>query len=310
MKQTILIVTISLLICLMIGGYIYFFYYFGNKFYRLRKAFAIAAKNTEYCGSETCNPEFLELDPPKTISKQWNKSQAYYAANLLLRLGYGKETNNIVPKDFDLIRSFYTKYGNIEVGFCNLMLNNEILYIVIRGITCPKDWVSAFQYSHGTWFSNSPNEQISYFDDKKILVHEGFMGLYKNFRKSFLSTIKKLKPKFKQIFLTGHSLGAAISSLIALDLYNNGYDVTTYVFGTPKVGNKEFADAIGKSSFFNVMNTSDETCNIPLSVSFNTDEPKNPFFYQHCGEKHYFTDNWKSIYLNHLIAVYIKNTKP
>ena len=40
---------------------------------------------------------------------------------------------------------------------------------------------------------------------------------------------------------TGHSLGAALAYLAAMDLLKAGYDVNLYNFGQPRVGNDTYA---------------------------------------------------------------------
>ena len=44
-----------------------------------------------------------------------------------------------------------------------------------------------------------------------------------------------------QVKTTGHSLGAAIANLAAMDFVRAGYDVSLYNFGQPRVGNKAYA---------------------------------------------------------------------
>lgn len=72
-----------------------------------------------------------------------------------------------------------------------------------------------------------------------IKVHSGFINAYLSVRKKISEYIT---PGIKTVFLTGHSLGAAMSVLCAVDLQYRfpsiNYDVT--VFGCPRVGNRSF----------------------------------------------------------------------
>lgn len=45
----------------------------------------------------------------------------------------------------------------------------------------------------------------------------------------------------RKVKTTGHSLGAAIAQLLAMDFVSAGYDVSMYNFGQPRVGNKAYA---------------------------------------------------------------------
>lgn len=65
--------------------------------------------------------------------------------------------------------------------------------------------------------------------------------------------------------LTGHSLGATIATVAALDLaenVTNGYSglppVTAIVFGSPRVGNKEFSNRVNGHSNANILHVKNE----------------------------------------------------
>ena len=53
----------------------------------------------------------------------------------------------------------------------------------------------------------------------------------------------------RRLYLTGHSLGGAVASLVAERLVEKGVpkaQVPVITFGAPAVGNKAFADVYGK----------------------------------------------------------------
>lgn len=70
-------------------------------------------------------------------------------------------------------------------------------------------------------------------------VHRGFCG-------SYFSVSEKIHARVQganRIILTGHSLGGALATLAALDLFENGLPVVNVVtFGSPRVGNGAFRD--------------------------------------------------------------------
>ncbi|TCP70080.1 lipase family protein [Baia soyae] len=78
-------------------------------------------------------------------------------------------------------------------------------------------------------------------------THRGFTYLYGLLRKQIFSTLSNLvtTTSEKTIFLTGHSLGAALATLAAPDLTVNGpYSrICVSHSGSPKVGDPRFADA-------------------------------------------------------------------
>ncbi|KAG8369747.1 hypothetical protein BUALT_Bualt14G0045900 [Buddleja alternifolia] len=92
---------------------------------------------------------------------------------------------------------------------------------------------------------------------KEIQVHSGFLTAYDSVRTRLISLIKQaighggqsleLLPKW-HIYVTGHSLGGALATLLALELSSSqlakhgAISVTMYNFGSPRVGNRRFAE--------------------------------------------------------------------
>ena len=72
-------------------------------------------------------------------------------------------------------------------------------------------------------------------NNNDIKVHAGFLKQYISLRKQILENIKREK-----IIVTGHSLGGALSQIAALEL-SSFADLSCITFGSPRVGNKEFA---------------------------------------------------------------------
>ena len=83
-------------------------------------------------------------------------------------------------------------------------------------------------------------KEVQFLDKKDSRVHKGYfteaMQAY--------TFIRPYLGKEKKIIITGHSLGGAVGHLLATLLYENGYSVKLYTFGSPPVGNKEFVEAI------------------------------------------------------------------
>ncbi|PSS24038.1 Feruloyl esterase A precursor [Actinidia chinensis var. chinensis] len=92
---------------------------------------------------------------------------------------------------------------------------------------------------------------------QEVQVHSGFLSAYDSVRTRILSLIKLAveylddgaEPLHKwQVYVTGHSLGGALATLLALELSSSqlakrgAVSVTMYNFGSPRVGNKKFAE--------------------------------------------------------------------
>ncbi|KAH1096254.1 hypothetical protein J1N35_013175 [Gossypium stocksii] len=92
---------------------------------------------------------------------------------------------------------------------------------------------------------------------QEVQVHSGFLSAYDSVRIRIISLIKAsigyidelLKPQHRwQVYVTGHSLGGALATLLALELSSSklakcgAISVTMYNFGSPRVGNRRFAE--------------------------------------------------------------------
>ncbi|XP_076882944.1 uncharacterized protein LOC143531556 isoform X2 [Bidens hawaiensis] len=93
---------------------------------------------------------------------------------------------------------------------------------------------------------------------EEVQVHSGFLSAYDSVRTRILSLIKTATGYQEEdadqqvsewhVFVTGHSLGGALATLLALELTSSqlakrgAISVTMYNFGSPRVGNKKFAE--------------------------------------------------------------------
>lgn len=93
------------------------------------------------------------------------------------------------------------------------------------------------------------------------MVHGGFLNAYDSVRRRLMTLLQAslgvrdidTNPGQPwQVYSTGHSLGGALATLFALELSSSklakkGHvQITMYNFGSPRVGNKRFADVYNK----------------------------------------------------------------
>jgi hypothetical protein len=94
-------------------------------------------------------------------------------------------------------------------------------------------------------------KQIPFYNEEPdVLVHEGFLSCFKTSINIVDNFITKSFDKIKdyEIYITGHSLGAAISSLATL-YFTEKYPELNFncvTFGCPKIGNKNFVNYFDK----------------------------------------------------------------
>jgi triacylglycerol lipase len=102
----------------------------------------------------------------------------------------------------------------------------------------------------------------------KGTVHDGFKSALNSVWPEIVSKIGPHEEQQNEIWLTGHSLGAALAQLAALRLTQEGYRVhNVYTFGTPRVGDRDFVadydQKLGARTFPHV-NHRDIVTRVPL----------------------------------------------
>ena len=118
--------------------------------------------------------------------------------------------------------------------------NNRDFVIVFRGSeeTGVHDWITDLKFIKQVYPYQESN-------NKKVKVHYGFIEAYKSVREAVLQRVKKAPQQ--RIICTGHSLGAALACLCALDIqYNTPKSVRCVTYGCPKVGNAAFAESYNR----------------------------------------------------------------
>ena len=101
-------------------------------------------------------------------------------------------------------------------------------------------------------YAESENPQLD------IYVHRGFDKAATQLYRELVSELDKAKP----LILTGHSLGAAISTLLMMYLHHDGFSLGPSInFGQPKITNRHGAD---KYSFLPLLRVVDENDVVPL----------------------------------------------
>ncbi|XP_002522552.2 phospholipase A1-II 2 [Ricinus communis] len=144
-----------------------------------------------------------------------------------------------------------------------LVLGRRDIIVCWRGTTLPIEW-----------FQDILCDQVpatDIFPDSEALVHNGFYNMYTakdststynkmSVREQVLAAVRRLVDKHYKadpnevvsITVIGHSLGAALATLNAVDIVANEYNrptgstvelpVASFVFGSPRVGDKGFLD--------------------------------------------------------------------
>ncbi len=237
--------------------------------------------------------EYFKLDQKPMLEVGRSEFSLNNAACLveLCRLVYRQEADEL-GEDFDGItrQSVLDQVGMKEVAvskndqvstFASLISatandGSPCSVLVFRGSNDFEDWKNNFMAY-----------QTKAFDGG--MVHAGFMRALRTIWKDLLVMLKHQQGP---LFITGHSLGAALATLATARLVKNGHPVEAcYVFGSPRVGNEKFTRSLSDTPFYRVENASDVVTSVPLDVPLIRYSAAGECHYiDHGGQLHYKMD--------------------
>jgi len=199
---------------------------------------------------------------------------------------------------------------------------NDQVWVAFRGTQTNAEWQQDFKMEQVA-LTPRANADANADGGGDIMAHRGFWEVYLEVRGALRRTLKKhvVDPAATTLYITGHSLGAAIAVLALLDWLVLSppaatplTDVRCYVFGAPRVGNAALVNAIMDQyrrrassplrEFHVISNDEDIVPNIPLAVQPNLETPDMPWLYAQFPMKR-FSTNWGSWTFNHTLPVHI-----
>ncbi|MFC0560375.1 lipase family protein [Halalkalibacter alkalisediminis] len=201
-----------------------------------------------------------------------------------------------IPKGYKKIASFKAVAFWEEEWFGFVIESKHNIIIAFRGTDSDPDWIIDAEVSQTPFPFTSENN----------LVHTGFLSTYESCRNTILESLNTISRK-KTIYVTGHSLGAALATLCAYDLATNRLNTYLYTFASPRVGDTLFAKAFNTSvkqsqRYVNVFDI------VPLlpPESIYSPTSNHPWHYQHVLQEKSFGIQTDTLRGNHSIYTYIK----
>ncbi len=144
--------------------------------------------------------------------------------------------------------------------------NADVILVAFRGTEVDKikDWISDFK------IKKVPAKGGGH-------VHRGFKAALESVSKKMVGAVHEFQDAGQPVFVTGHSLGAALAGLAVGASATEGLEIAgLYTYGMPRAGNKVFAKkfsaAYGMRSF-RVVNNNDTVTRVPPGL----------FRYKHVG---------------------------
>lgn len=120
-------------------------------------------------------------------------------------------------------------------GFVGIDEANNRIIVAYRGSYNFANTVQDMKF----WMTSFP-----YGDEKDLEVDHGFFLAYNSLRQDTISAVQSAKRSCKEcgeVLVTGHSLGAAMATMLAGEL-GNSTKVRLYTFGSPRTGNEAFSN--------------------------------------------------------------------
>ncbi|MEH6404937.1 MAG: lipase family protein [Sneathiella sp.] len=110
-----------------------------------------------------------------------------------------------------------------------------------------------------------------FFETADGKAHRGFSLAFQSVETSIRATLTKLKIKHPnlQLFITGHSLGAALATVASHSLERDFLISACYTFGSPRVGNADWSESV-KTPVYRVVNGADGVPLVPGGIVLRT----------------------------------------
>ncbi len=267
-----------------------------------KRRIELAIENNIFCPLNTTNTDCvlqsnLELTiPSNTI--EYSSEIALFGCNLIACLDlafidHAQKQGINIPNGVDIVK--HILYKDTTIGLiCRTNINT--IWIVFRGTQTMQEWKKDLLIQQ---ISSSKFEG---------LIHEGFLQVYRSIHNDVHNTLTEIGT-IDFLYICGQSLGGALSLLLIADPLTNQNNKACYLFGTPRIGNPDFANSLTDLNIYRIVNRADIICDLPTSVSPNfVGDPNDVFLYQHPtnSEIVFFEDNRSSIIENHSLKTYLQ----
>jgi len=213
---------------------------------------------------------FKNLSPPFKDYDYFKGHQEYpfrvqATAFNLINAWWLAEASTLVYADEDFVRTRFGQAGLPEVRFfdnqstqCYVANNDQLAIVAFRG---SEIWKKKEKFDLNKVLADLKADVDIRLADWPPggRVHRGFMEALEEVWSDLLPYITQLDGKGCKLWITGHSLGAALATLCA-SRYGNVQGV--YTFGSPRVGNDGFKEKLD-ANIYRVVNNADIVARVP-----------------------------------------------
>lgn len=187
-----------------------------------------------------------DLVPGSTLNKGGCPSHIEFCHN--------KDVNP-TAENTKIVQVLEAEKGELGTGYVMVDYIKEVVVVAFRSSTTTQDWFSDFTIQPTDFKPLSQNEYWKLVENGKISeckdcqLHRGLSKFTESLGRDFLTKIECILeryPKFK-IVITGHSLGAALASMVGIELRLKGYFPLVLTYAPPRIFNtnlKEWVDEL------------------------------------------------------------------
>ncbi|MGI0485048.1 lipase family protein [Pantanalinema rosaneae CENA516] len=169
--------------------------------------------------------------------------------------------------------------------------------IAFRGTQRTNEWIDNILVQQVNHTALSPFEFVGN-------IHRGFSAIYGTIAQQVLVAAEELDHS-RPIYITGHSLGASLATLAAMDLAIRmpklKHQLRLYTYAGPRVGDVKFAEAHSHlvPNHYRIVNLADGIPTAPPTIT-------GKLVFAHAGQLWAFVDYSGDLILGHFISVYKK----
>lgn len=176
---------------------------------------------------------------------------------LLSGATYCDDYSNVVIEKMDdlkILDTFYDPETDLR-GFATTI--NNTLYVALRGSSSAQNWIDDLEI-----------RLVDYNRCAGCSVHHGFYKSALGVKSQVINSIENYGSGIDQIIITGHSYGAAVAQVLALELPQTNIHV--YNFGQPRTGNAEYAKYVNVMlpNYWRVTHDRDLVPHLPPKIGY------------------------------------------
>lgn len=139
--------------------------------------------------------------------------------------------------------------------------------LVFRGTTSMKDWQT--NLNGGLSEPEALKQEVEHLHADKEGLKDGEPRLHEGFWRAYLQIEARIEPTLTQVehlplYITGHSLGGAVA-VVATWRNEAPRNAACYTFGSPRVGNGDFAGRF-KTPIYRIVNGPDPVAFVPPTI--------------------------------------------